>query len=211
MADTARMAYRPTCKALLPIVDDGAPLNAVLRRATADVHARLHLHPGLAAVAEGRIDAEGYRRLLLRMYGFYLPFEAAARLEPLRSGWLSSDLAALGTPPWRLVASGCCGSLPRLDCAFSVIGAMYVVEGSALGGRGLARHLAGLLGDETLRGRRFFSSDGADTGRAWRAFGERLSAVPPAGPARRTIIDAAVATFCCFEAWMDGWEAAANA
>jgi heme oxygenase len=205
------MAYSPTDSASLPIANDGAPLNGALRRATADVHARLHLHPGLAAVAEGRIDIEGYRRLLLRLYGFYLPFEAAAGLEPLRSGWLSSDLAVLETPPWRLAASRCCASLPRLDCAFAVLGAMYVVEGSALGGRGLARHLGALLGHETLMGRRFFASDGADTGRAWRAFGERLSAVPAAGAARCTVIDAAVATFNCFEAWMDGWEAAGNA
>lgn len=146
------------------------PLRHALRCATADVHARLHLHTGLSAVAAGQIDIDDYRRLLLRLYGFYLPFEYAAGLEPVRSGWLASDLTALATPEWRLAASAVCASMPRLDSPQAVLGAMYVVEGSALGGRGLARQLNDLLGDETLSGRRFFASDGADTGRAWRAF-----------------------------------------
>lgn len=192
-----------------PIVDESVPLRDALRTATADVHARLHRHSGLAAVAGGRIDREAYRRLLSRLYGFYLPFEAVAAIEPLRSGWLASDLAAFDTPQSQLCAIGCCTVLPRLDSAEARVGAMYVVEGSALGGRGLARHLSGLIGADTLAGRRFFASDGADTGRVWRAFGESLGAVPAAG--RSTVIDAAVATFCCFETWMDGWEAAGNA
>ena len=186
-------------------------LHGALRNATADVHARLHEHSGLAAVAAGRIDAAGYRRLLLRLYGFYLPFEAAAGLDPLRSGWLASDLAVLDTPQWQFAEAGFCSALPRLDSAEAVLGAMYVVEGSALGGRGLARHLADLTGAGSLAGRRFFASDGADTGRAWRAFADRLRLVPHNPAIQRTVVAAAVATFCCFETWLNGWEAQGNA
>ncbi|WP_310498451.1 biliverdin-producing heme oxygenase [Sandarakinorhabdus sp.] len=185
------------------------PLRDALRSATADVHARMHLHAGMAAIANGRIGREGYRRLLVRLYGFYLPFEAAAGLAPLRSGWLASDLVALGTPESQLSSIGCCPDLPQLDSDAALIGAMYVVEGSALGGRQLARNLGGQAGGNTQAGKRFLASDGADTGRAWRAFCERLNAVPD--DARRTVIDAAVTTFCCFESWLDGWEAADNA
>ncbi len=177
--------------------------------ATADVHARLHLHAGLAAVAAARIDVSGYRQLLLRLYGFYLPFENAAGLEPVRSGWLASDLAALAVPDYRLATAAVCASLPHLGSPQAVLGAMYVVEGSALGGHGLARQLSSLLGDATLSGRRFFASDGADTGRIWRAFVDRIDRV--ANRDRTIVIEAAIATFCCFETWMDGWEAACNA
>ena len=180
-----------------------------LRVATADVHARLHLHAGLAAVAAKRIDVSGYRQLMLRLYGFYLPFEIAARLAPVRSGWLADDLTALATPGYRLATASLCSTLPRLDSPQAVLGALYVVEGSALGGRGLARQLNCILGDATLSGRRFFASDGADTGRAWRAFVDRLDRV--AHRDRTIVIDAAIATFCCFETWMDGWEAVGNA
>ena len=86
---------------------------------------------------------------------------------------------------------------------------MYVVEGSALGGHGLARQLSGLMGEATLSGRRFFASDGADTSRTWRAFVDRIDLVDQRE--WTIVIDAAIATFCCFEIWMDGWEAAGNA
>lgn len=201
LAETALGAFSPA--AMNP------SLRHELRAATADVHARLHLHAGLAAIAAERIDVSGYRQLLLRLYGFYLPFENATGLEPVRSGWLASDLAALAAPEYRLATTAVCASLPHLDSPQAVLGAMYVVEGSALGGHGLARQLSSLLGDATLSGRRFFASDGADIGRAWRAFVDRIDHV--ANRDRTIVIDAAIATFCCFETWMDGWEAAGNA
>ena len=184
-------------------------LRHALRSATADVHARLHLHAGLAAIAAKRIDVTDYRQLLLRLYGFYLPFENAAGLEPVRSGWLATDLRALAMPECRLATAAVCTTLPRLENPQAVLGAMYVVEGSALGGHGLARQLSGLMGEATLSGRRFFASDGADTSRAWRAFVDRIDLV--AQREWTIVIDAAIATFCCFETWMDGWEAAGNA
>ena len=199
MADLAPLAFSRAATT--------QPLRHALRCATASVHARLHLHAGLAAVAAERIDIGSYRRLLLRLYGFYLPFEQAAGLEPTRSGWLASDLVALATPEWHSAAA--CVGLPRLDSPLAVLGAMYVVEGSALGGRGLAQHLAGLLGDGSLAGRRFFASDGADTGRAWRTYVDRLDTVT--NHDRTVVVDAAIATFGCFETWMDGWEAAHDA
>lgn len=184
-------------------------LRDALRLATADVHARLHLHPGLAAVAAGRIDIAGYRSLLHRLHGFYRPFEAAAGLPPLRSDWLARDLDAIGAAPggtrhW-------CARLPPLDSSEAILGALYVVEGSALGGRGLARQLGGLLGENTLVGRRFFASDGADPGIAWRAFVDQLAAVPAAARAQRTVIGAAVGVFGSFETWLEGWETPGNA
>jgi heme oxygenase len=184
-------------------------LHSLLRAETAAAHARLHQHSGFAAAAAGRIDRPGYQRLLLRLYGFYLALEAAAGIEPLRSGWLASDLAVLSTPQVRFAATGCCTMLPALDSPAALLGAMYVVEGSALGGRGLARSLQPLLGGDTLAGRRFFASDGADTGRAWRAFLARLTAVQAIS--RPVVIGAAVATFCSFETWMADWESSENA
>ena len=55
-----------------------------LRRETAEVHERLHRHPGLGAAARGSIAAEDYVRLLARLWGFHRAYEAAlaeARLE----------------------------------------------------------------------------------------------------------------------------------
>ena len=113
-------------------------LRDALRAATAEVHERLHHHIGFAAVQAGTVSRATYVTLLGRLYGFYRPFEAAAHLSPERTRWLEIDLTALG------VDTAARETLPR--CTFQplspdqILGARYVVEGSALGGRGMARH-----------------------------------------------------------------------
>lgn len=181
-----------------------ALLRDALRRATTDVHERLHHHSGFAAVQAGTIDHASYIRLLSRLYGFYSPFEAAAQLDPVRTRWLDIDLKALGVSP--VVRE----TLPR--CSFAQpfspdhsLGARYVVEGSALGGRGLARQLDGLLGPTVTAGRQFFSGHGAATGAVWRDYLVLLAAVPGSAHRRAAIIDGAIATFAMFEQWLSGW------
>jgi len=126
---------------------DGAPvrlpsaaagLRDALRAATADVHERLHCHDGLAAVQAGTIDREAYQQLLSRLYGFYRPFEAAAQLSPERTRWLEVDLDALGVCATLRDTLPRCTAFPPRFSPDHVLGARYVVEGSALGGRGMA-------------------------------------------------------------------------
>lgn len=87
-----------------------------------------------------------------------------------------------------------------------MLGALYVVEGSGLGGATLARRLEGLVGHGVLDGRRFFSGHGSRTGDAWRAYLLRLSNASPASEVRATIVATALATFALFEQWIAGWE-----
>lgn len=182
------------------------PLRDVLRRTTHDVHERLHRHAGLAAVAAGTIDRRGYTALLARLYGFHRPFEAMARIAPERRGWLESDLAALGVDARARAALPRCDEFPSRATPRHVLGALYVVEGSALGGRGLARQLDGLLGHGVLDGRRFFGGHGGATGRVWRAYLARLAAASTAPADRSAIVGGATATFAIFERWLDGWD-----
>ncbi len=184
---------------------DATSLRQALQLATRDVHERLHDHAGLASVQNRTITRANYVRLLARLYGFYAPFETAARLRPLRSGWLEADLAALGIGPELLDGIPLCGGYPLLVSTEDRLGALYVVEGSALGGVGLARHLDGLLGAGVLDGRRFFSGRCSETGPAWRAYLLKLSSVSPAPQAQAKVISAAVETFALFERWIDGW------
>jgi heme oxygenase len=184
-------------------------LHSQLRSATNDVHQRLHRHPGLAAVQSQTIDVARYRLLLRRLLGFHQPFEIAAKIEPDRSRRLARDIAFLeandGVPvrPVRL-----CQNIPSLDKPDQILGALYVVEGSALGGRGLARNLDALLGAGVINGRRFFSGGGGETGAAWRAYLTRLAAVSSDPGVRQRIIVSATATFAAFEIWMRDWDAA---
>ena len=192
-----------------PIAGTGpSPFHTVLREATLDVHQRLHLHDGFAAIQNATIDLASYRSLLLRLYGFYIPFEATAGIGAERSGWLADDLKMLGVDSRALGAAPLCQDIPGLDTAEARLGALYVVEGSALGGRELGRNIARVLGRETIAGRRFFLGRGAGTGAAWRAYLAKLSDHSSDPASRVTIIDAALETFAVFERWMSGWRGA---
>lgn len=91
-----------------------------------------------------------------------------------RAPLLVSDLAALGrtTPPPVFPA----------DDAFltpaGFLGAMYVVEGSTLGGQHIARHVEPLLGLNPEHGTAYFRGYGEETGARWREFKEVMAAVP---------------------------------
>lgn len=191
--------------ATIPAAKSPRTLRDILRSATSKPHERLHGHQGLAAVAAGTIDRVAYTALLGRLYGFHHSFELAALAIPERSGWLQIDLATLGVDAVRLAKLPRCTGFPAIASPDYLLGARYVVEGSALGGRGLARQLDGLLGTGIIAGRRFFSGHGTETGEVWRAYLSRLSAASTATATRAAIIAGAVETFTIFEEWLEGW------
>jgi len=191
--------------AAIPEATSLPTLRDALRSATSKPHERLHQHDGLAAVAAGTIDRSAYTALLARLYGFHHSFELAAQAIPERTRWLEIDLATLGVDAATLARLPRCTFFPAITSPDYRLGASYVVEGSALGGRGLARQLDGLLGTGMIAGRRFFSGHGTETGEVWRAYLARLSAASTATASRAAIVAGAVATFTIFEQWLEGW------
>ena len=180
-------------------------LRHLLRETTHEIHQRLHLHDGFAAIQDETIDRSAYQNLIVRLYGFHLPFELAAGFERERSGRLEEDLRALGLDPGDR-AVPICRHLPRLDSTERRLGALYVVEGAALGGRELAKGLNGLLGATGTEGRRFFMGRGPGTAQGWRDYLALLSAASTEPSAQAEVISAAVETFAVFEDWLSGWK-----
>jgi heme oxygenase len=176
-----------------------------LRAATSDIHERLHSHPGLAAVQSGTIGKAAYTALLSRLFGFHRPFEVTANVVTIRSIWLERDLIDLGVDARSIAALPCSLSIPAQASPEYLLGARYVVEGSALGGRGLARQLDGLLGAGATAGRRFFTGHGAQTGEVWRAYLYELSSSQAGLTAQAEIVAGATRTFAIFEQWLEGW------
>ena len=194
-------------------------LRARLREATADIHERLHGHPGLGAAASGVMARDDYRQLLIRLWGFHKAFEIALeaavgslRLDielaaRARAPMLEEDLRALG------LSAGEIAALPRCDQVFrprdgaEFFGALYVVEGSTLGGLHIARALSGLFGGAEGEGRRFFLGYGARHGAMWRGFLEQLDAFAGDEADELAAVAGAVRTFADFETWMACWRA----
>lgn len=119
---------------------------------------------------------QGYIELLQMLAGVHGGFEQSfSRFDWMQLGidlearrrvrWLAEDLTALGAdiaPPPPLTTP------PRN--LFEALGALYVLEGSTLGGRVIFGQVSALPGISCRRGARFLYGHGPRTGELWRDF-----------------------------------------
>jgi heme oxygenase len=88
-------------------------------------------------------------------------------------------------------------------CAADALGALYVLEGSALGGRVIGRHVSLALGVAPLAGGSFFCSATADEARGrWQTFCAILERSAGDDDAVQRVCSAAVAAFETLEVWL---------
>lgn len=181
-----------------------------LRAHTATAHQALENE---VKIADRVQNLENYRHLLERFYGFHLPFEGkigkvkgweATGYNPrlrLKSPWLRKDLEALGLEEEAIQQLPVCPLLPEMRTLAQGFGCAYVIEGSTLGGR----HIAKLLDSGSGEGlpRRFFQSYGEEVGPRWKEFCARLEQFAAGNPqSEPEILWAAQQTFTCFHQWL---------
>ncbi len=187
-----------------------------LRAATNAAHERLHRNADFAALLRGDIALENYRNLMSRLLGLHAPIEHRLA-EHVRTPWLSwysasgpngrshrlgLDLVALGMSEAAVASLPMADALlPALDDPAAALGCAWVVEGSALGGRVMARHAADLTSRLLLPASAFFAPD-PDQPSRWRACCAALDACA-ADPVRQAaMLQTATATFAAFEIWL---------
>lgn len=172
----------------------------VLNAATAARHAQVESLPLMSALMSPAVDRGTCVEVLRRMWRVHAGWESAngPRLRALPWTWrprapqLAADLQALGEhpadpPPVSPVAAG--------DA--EAWGMLYVVEGSALGGQLIARHLRRHLPAVGAVVRHF---DGPGPGPGWREFRATLEEALPGAGARIRAASAAQAIFGHFHA-----------
>ncbi|MFO1047858.1 MAG: biliverdin-producing heme oxygenase [Geminicoccaceae bacterium] len=163
-----------------------------LRERTADTHAALDSRVGLLDTLD---RYAGYVR---GMHAFRAPVEGAladTALPGWFAGWrplalgpaILADLADLGLQAPDFAA----GTLPCLDDASSLLGVLYVLEGSSLGARLLYRQ-ARALGLSEQHGARHLALQTADS-QSWRSFVTLLERHPELDLERA--VGGAIATF----------------
>lgn len=153
-----------------------------LRTETRPAHDRIET----ALDLERRIATrDGYRDLLIRFYGFHGAWEkAAGAIAPdkaffesrCKTKLLRRDLSALGLSEHEIIRLPQCDRLMPLSSPAAVLGSMYVVEGSTLGGAVIAREVERTLGLDARTGCAYFGSYGRETAAMWKLLGERLLA-----------------------------------
>jgi heme oxygenase len=189
------------------------PLLAQLRAGTREAHDRIEAIPGLGILLAPELSAGAYIAALKALYAFQAGLHK--RLPPLLRNvaglnWpepevlqaLADDLTWFGVKLPREVAG------PRgINESCAALGALYLLEGSQLGGRIIGKAVAKSLAVSPGRGGSFFCGRTADNARQrWQAFctvlareGERLD---PAGCAR--VVAGAQASFAYLEARLGG-------
>ncbi|MGV3740858.1 MAG: biliverdin-producing heme oxygenase [Burkholderiaceae bacterium] len=154
------------------------------------------------------LTLDEYKALLQRFHLFHSAFDAfveSKRIEGwdsaafycrdrMKKDWLRSDLAALGAEPAQdafppaLIAK-------LLPTALHLWGAVYVLEGSTLGGTLLAKHFGHAFGLTRDAGLRFFTGYAAGTGQMWNLTLTALSHCEEQGAEQDVIIEGASRIF----------------
>jgi heme oxygenase len=172
---------------------------SALRTATHDIHERLHRHPALSRLAAGTVDRDEYRHLLARSYGFYAVVEPMLSLGGGLTDCLAGDLAELGLSADAIAALPRCAP-PPIGCGYvEMIGARYVLLGASLGGKVMARALAGRASGAAALPVRFLTGVSTDD---WSRFVVGLDTNLPDAAAQDRAAAAAVAMFVAYEEWM---------
>src|SRR3954466_11849701 len=126
---------------------------------------------------------ESYKNLLIRFYGFHSVWEKAAGMvapdkaffeSRCKTRLLAKDLEALGMQEDGIVRLPQCDPLMPLPSPPAVLGSMYVVEGSTLGGAIIAREVERKLGLGPETGCAYFICFGRGIGIMWKRCGSRL-------------------------------------
>jgi heme oxygenase len=177
------------------------PVMGELKRRTQDCHQaverELALEQAVASIA-------GYQCVLLKFLAIYLAFEPQLMAMQGLMQWLPdlwqrrriphlvADLRDLDSPA---VATPAC--IPaEIHHVPEALGCLYVLEGSTLGGRIIARHVAERLNLRPDHGCRFFSGGGRDIGALWRSFSSSMERFATAEPlSRERMVQSALATF----------------
>jgi heme oxygenase len=154
-------------------------VRTVLRQATHEHHNQLNRHSMLAGLTQPDYTINEYQKLLCAYVGLYqaleqliLSFlsdnETQFDYRPrLKSAWLLQDLAYFHIEPDSFShASQALNIKNRGD----LIGILYVIEGSTLGGQLISKHLAKNLGITPETGGRFFGGYGENTATFWTDF-----------------------------------------
>jgi heme oxygenase len=179
----------------------------MLRTQTACLHKQIEVQLGLPSAIQNLDD---YRGWLSRFLGLYGPLEQALAeftewrdhglTLPNHSVRLAADLRAMGVDPAGVLQAPPT-VVPRLATFAHALGVVYVLEGSALGGRVILRDINARVGPRIIGATRFFGG-GMATDQTWQGVKTALDGFGYAFPGLRDdVISGAEAVFRAIAAW----------
>ncbi|TYZ06772.1 biliverdin-producing heme oxygenase [Hymenobacter lutimineralis] len=177
-----------------------------LRQQTRPYHDALEQNTFNRELGAGQVSVAATAHFLRKIYGFLVPYEAQLRRQGLafsaewelpqrsRSPLILADLASLPEGP---LPPALCPLMPPLSTRAELLGAMYVMEGSTLGGQVITRQLA----QAGIPLQRYFRGYGELTGPRWKTFC-RLLTQEAAHVDQEQLVTSAAQTFQLLDAWL---------
>lgn len=205
LASRRKHRPRPTLKVIGKM--ETPAYSEELKMHTAKVH--VELEQKLIPLIESVNTLPQYARLLQIFFGFYAPLEyrllRVADIEKVTDGIqlrkadsLKNDILAIESHAVDMVL---CDDLPALSNVSSAWGVMYVLEGSTLGGKAIAKILRKKLGSDSAIPFSFFLHYGDETKEVWDQFNSKLDGA--SGLSKPDLLSSAAETFVLFKSWVD--------
>ncbi len=180
-----------------------------LRNETEAYHRALERNPLSAALMHENVSCHDLAAYLEKLYGFVQPFEANYyfRLnavisdlnERKKAQLLQADLEALGIKDPGSIKKVDADTLNRIYPDLpALVGGLYVLEGSVLGGAIIHRHLLSKLGEY---GGSYFHVYGKEIGPQWKSFIQQLETYADEENEAR-IMEGAKNTFVLLDEWL---------
>ncbi|NCD69302.1 biliverdin-producing heme oxygenase [Mucilaginibacter agri] len=165
------------------------------------------LEKKLVGQIKGLTSKEDYIKLLQLFYGYFGGLEERINLfidqniipdhaNRRKTESIAADITELGGTPADKAINN---DLPEINNAQQALGALYVIEGSTLGGSIISKMISGRLGLQN--GLSFFNSYGDNTHQMWAVFKNILNGQP--AESQPVVVDAANSTFLKFENWIE--------
>lgn len=175
-----------------------------LRALTADCHKQLETNNLSLALLSDHVDENIYHNYLIRLYGFVKGFELFIYpLLPLhfknvserkKAQFIEEDLGNYGVAYNKNTSPSESFFRETYPDIYSAAGALYVLEGSTLGGQIILKHLQKNLSSGFVNSA-YFSAYKQKTGSMWKEFLQQLTALPPSALEEKQIIAGAIITF----------------
>lgn len=172
-----------------------------LRAETHPYHEALEQNAFNQALTAGTLTQAATAHFLSKLYGFLVPYEAQLRRHDFGPEWqlelrqrahlIREDLPLADALPL-------CPAMPALSTRAQMLGALYVLEGSTLGGQVITRQLA----KAGIAQRRYFAGHAERTGPLWKSFCQLL-ATAATDDTQTEIVQSAIRTFQALHAWIE--------
>lgn len=184
-----------------------------LRTDTAEAHRQIENNDYARSMMNQSMTLSQYTEYLKLFYGFLRPLEQHAISSGLpqqlgldmdirgKTALLEQDLLHFGVTREQLDTLPLCDRLPDISTPARLIGSMYVIEGSTLGGQIITKQLMKFLPVEPGAGISYFHGYGQETREQWQSFRELVVHSSQSPQEQQEIVDAARQTFQLLDAW----------